>query len=61
MVRANPMTTHWTLGRSMYRCSAMEGSATMTLPWSTTEAKSPMANAPKTRYLLLLWFTIRRA
>ena len=61
MVRAKPMTTHCTLGNSMRRSSAMEGSATMTLPWSTTEAKSPIANAPKTRYLLPFWFTIARA
>jgi hypothetical protein len=29
----------------------MVGSATLTLPWSTTEAKMPMAKAPKTQYL----------
>ena len=32
MVRAKPITTHCTLGSSIRRPSAMEGSATITLP-----------------------------
>ena len=51
MVRAYPMMTHWTVGRSVWKCSAMVGRATLTLPWSTTEAKRPMAIVMKPQYL----------
>ena len=56
MVREKPITTHWTLGRSILRSDAVEGRATMTLPWSITDAKRPMARAKNTQYLYLLLF-----
>jgi len=39
------------VGRSVWNSLAIVGRATLTLPWSTTEAKMPMAKAPKTQYL----------
>ena len=51
MVMANPMISHWTVGISDWKWAAMDGNATVTLPWSTTEAKVPTAMAAKAYHL----------
>ena len=45
------MTIHCTVGRLVSKWVAIEGRAILTLPVSTTEAKLPMAMAPKPQYL----------
>ena len=51
MVIANPIISHCTLGIGAWKCVAMVGSATPTLPWSTTDAKVPTAMAAKAYHL----------
>ena len=51
MVMAYPITNHCTLGMSVWKRVAMVGRATLTLPWSTTDAKVPTAKVPKAYHL----------
>ena len=51
MVMAKPIINHCTLGMSVWKWVAMVGSATPTLPWSTTDAKVPTAMAAKAYHL----------
>ena len=51
IVMAYPITSHCTLGMSVWKWVAMVGSATPTLPWSTTDAKVPTARVAKAYHL----------
>ena len=51
IVRVSPITTHWTVGRSVLKCSAIVGNATIALPWVITEVNVPTAIAMKAHHL----------
>ena len=51
MARAYPMTIHCAVGITVLKYRAIDGRATLTLPWSTTEAKVPTETVPKTHHL----------
>ena len=51
MASAYPISTHWVVGRSVPKCSAMVGIVTFRLPKSATDVNVPMASARNTHHL----------
>ena len=50
-VRVWAMTTHCTVGRSVWKCPAMVGSATLIMPIDMTPVNDPSPTAPNTHHL----------
>ncbi|GIT13780.1 MAG: hypothetical protein CM1200mP35_06000 [Chloroflexota bacterium] len=53
MARVSTIITHCTVGKSVLKCSAMDGRAINTLPCPTTDIKVPTAIAPNAHHLKL--------